>query len=139
MALNYTFSMIKPVAMKQNFAGSILGIINEHGFRIKALRMLRMTHIQAEAFYNIHREKPFFSELTDFMSSGPVIVMILEKENAVLEFRDLIGNTDPSKAAPGTIRSLFAESMAHNAVHGSDSDENAIKEAAFFFSEFDRY
>lgn len=139
MALNYTFSMIKPVAMKKNHAGSILGIINEHGFRIKALRMLRMTHIQAEAFYNIHREKPFFSELTDFMSSGPVIVMILEKDNAVVEFRELIGSTDPSKAEPGTIRSLFAESMSHNAVHGSDSDDNAIKEASFFFSEFDRF
>ena len=139
MALNYTFSMIKPVAMKKNFAGPILGVINEHGFRIKALRMIRITHVQAEAFYNIHREKPFFSELTDFMSSGPVIVMILEKENAVLDFRALIGSTNPSDAADGTIRKLFAESMTHNAVHGSDSDDNAIKEAAFFFSEFDRF
>lgn len=139
MALNYTFTMIKPVAMRKNYAGPILGIINENGFRIKALRMMKMSHIEAEAFYNIHRSKPFFSELTDFMSSGPVVVAILEKENAVLDFRALIGNTDPTRADQGTIRRAFAESMSHNAIHGSDSDENAIKEAAYFFSEFDRF
>lgn len=139
MTGNITFTMIKPVAVRDNNTGPILGMINEYGFRIEAMKMVRMSRDQAIDFYYVHHEKPFFDELVDFMSSGPVVAAILVKENAVDAFRKLIGSTDPAKAAEGTIRRLFAESLSHNAIHGSDSDENADREARFFFSEMERY
>ncbi len=139
MAGNQTFTMIKPIAVKNNYIGAILKIINEAGFRIKAMKYTRLTKKQAEEFYSVHAGKEFFERLTDFMSSGPIVAVILEKENAVDDFRKLIGATDPAKAEEGTIRKLYAESMTHNAVHGSDSDENAIIESNFFFSNTERY
>ena len=134
-----TFSIIKPNAVRTGKTGPILAMMNEGGFEIAALRMVRMTLQQAESFYEIHRGKPFFEGLIEFMTSGPVVVMILRHENAVNEFRKLIGATDPAKAEPGTIRRTFAVSVQMNAVHGSDSDENAIREANFFFSGIDRF
>ena len=134
-----TFSIIKPNAVRTGKTGPILAMINEAGFEIAALRMVKMTLNQAESFYEVHRGKPFFEGLVEFMTSGPVAVMILRHENAVDEFRKLIGATDPSKAEPGTIRKIFAVSVQMNAVHGSDSDENAIREANFFFSATDRF
>lgn len=134
-----TFSIIKPNAVRTGKTGPILAMINEGGFEIAALRMIKMTLDQAKSFYEVHREKPFFEGLVEFMSSGPVVVMILRHENAVNEFRKLIGATDPAKAEPGTIRKIFAVSVQMNAVHGSDSDENALREAGFFFSETERY
>ncbi len=134
-----TFSIIKPNAVRTGKAGPILAMINEGGFEIAALRMVRMTLRQAESFYEVHKGKSFFDDLVEFMTSGPVFVMILRHENAVNEFRKLIGATDPAKAEPGTIRKIFAVSVQMNAVHGSDSDENAIREANFFFSEIDRF
>jgi nucleoside-diphosphate kinase len=139
MTGNQTFTMIKPIAVKNNYIGPILKMINEAGFRIKAMKYTRLTKQQAEAFYAVHAGKYFFEGLTDFMSSGPIVAAILEKENAVADFRKLIGATDPAKAEEGTIRKLYAESMSHNAVHGSDSDENAIIEADFFFSKMERF
>ena len=134
-----TFSIIKPNAVRTGKTGPILAMMNEGGFEIAAMRMVRMTLQQAELFYEIHRGKPFFEGLIEFMTSGPVVVMILRHENAVNEFRKLIGATDPAKAEPGTIRKTFAVSVQMNAVHGSDSDENAIREAGFFFSGTDRF
>lgn len=131
--------MIKPIAVKNNYIGPILKMINEAGFRIKAMKFTRLTKQQAEEFYSVHAGKYFFEGLTDFMSSGPIVAAILEKENAVADFRKLIGATDPKKAEEGTIRKLYAESMSHNAVHGSDSDENAIVESDFFFSKMERF
>lgn len=131
--------MIKPIAVKNNYIGAILKMINEAGFRIKAMKYTRLTKQQAEEFYSVHAGKYFFEGLTDFMSSGPIVAAILEKENAVADFRKLIGATDPEKAEEGTIRKLYAESMSHNAVHGSDSDENAIVESDFFFSKMERF
>lgn len=139
MAGNFTFSMIKPRAVEQGKAGPILCIINEAGFRLEAIRMDQLSREQAEAFYTIHRERPFFGELVDFMTSGPIIAMILEKKNAVEDFRKLIGSTDPLKAGVGTIRQMFADSLQMNAIHGSDSDENAEREADFFFSRKERF
>ena len=139
MAGIQTFTMIKPVAVKNNKIGPILKMINEAGFRIKAMKFTHLTKQQACEFYAIHADKYFFEELTSFMSSGPIIAAILEKANAVDDFRKLIGATDPAKAEEGTIRKLYAESMSHNAVHGSDSDENAITESDFFFSEMERF
>ena len=139
MTGNQTFTMIKPIAVKNNYTGPILHMINEAGFRIKAMKFTHLTKQQAEVFYGIHADKYFFEELTSFMSSGPIVAAILEKENAVADFRKLIGATDPAKAEEGTIRKLYAESMSHNAVHGSDSDENAIIESDFFFSAMERY
>ena len=139
MSGNQTFTMIKPIAVKKNNIGPILHMINEAGFRIKAMKFTHLTKQQAMEFYTVHTGKPFFEDLTSFMSSGPIVAAILEKENAVKDFRMLIGATDPAKAAEGTIRKLFAESMSHNAVHGSDSDENAIIESDFFFSKMERY
>jgi len=136
---DFTFSIIKPNAVRTGKTGPILAMINEAGFEIAAMRMVKMTHPQAESFYSVHRGKPFFEGLVEFMTSGPVVVMILKHENAVDEFRRLIGATDPSKAEPGTIRKTFAVSVQMNAVHGSDSAENAIKEAAFFFSGIERF
>jgi nucleoside-diphosphate kinase len=114
-------------------------MINEKGFRIKAIKMTSFTRERAEAFYGIHAGKFFFEGLVDFMSSGPIVAAILEKENAIEDFRELIGNTNPEKAAEGTIRKLFAESFTANAIHGADSDENAIREGSFFFSEMEQY
>lgn len=139
MSGSQTFTMIKPVAVKKNNIGPILHMINEAGFRIKAMKFTHLTKLQAMEFYAVHNGKPFFEDLTSFMSSGPIVAAILEKENAVEDFRTLIGATDPAKAAEGTIRKLFAESMSHNAVHGSDSDENAVIEGDFFFSKMERY
>lgn len=136
---NFTFSIIKPNAVRTGKTGPILAMINEAGFEIAALKMVRMTPEQAQSFYAVHRERPFFDGLVEFMTSGPVFVMVLRHENAVEEFRKLIGATDPAKAEPGTIRKLFAVSVQMNAVHGSDSDENAEKEAGFFFSTFERF
>ncbi|HKK43057.1 MAG TPA: nucleoside-diphosphate kinase, partial [Bacteroidales bacterium] len=119
--------------------GHVLAMINEAGFRISAMRMLKMTLEQAEKFYEVHKDKPFFESLVEFMTSGPVVVMILKHNNAVEEFRKLIGSTDPAKAEPGTIRKLYAVSVQMNAVHGSDSPENARREADFFFSGTERF
>jgi nucleoside-diphosphate kinase len=130
---NTTLAIIKPDAMTAGHQGKIIDRIIEAGFHVRAARIIKMNKIQADGFYAVHTGKPFFEELTLFMSSGPCMPMVLEKENAVEEFRTLIGATDPSKAAPGTIRKDFAKNMGENAVHGSDSDENAEKEVAFFF------
>ena len=131
--------MIKPIAVKNNNIGPILKMVNEAGFRIKAMKFTQLTKKQAADFYFVHQDKDFFEELISFMSSGPIVAAILEKENAVADFRKLIGATDPAKAAEGTIRKLYAESLSHNAIHGSDSDENAIIESDFFFSKLERY
>jgi nucleoside-diphosphate kinase len=136
---NFTFSIIKPNAVRTGKAGPILAMINEAGFEIAAMKMVKMTVEQAESFYADHKGKSFFESLIEFMTSGPVFVMILKHDNAVEEFRKLIGATDPNKAEPGTIRKTFAISVQMNAVHGSDSDENAQREADFFFSTFERF
>ena len=136
---DFTFSIIKPNAVRTGKTGPILAMINEDGFEIAAMRMVRLTLPQAESFYSVHKGKPFFEGLIEFMISGPIVVMILKHENAVNEFRKLIGATDPNKAEPGTIRKTFAVSVQMNAVHGSDSDENAIREASFFFSGIERF
>ena len=134
MYSDFTFSIIKPDAVRTGKTGPILAMINESGFEIAAMRMVKMTIPQAESFYSVHKGKPFFEGLIEFMTSGPVVVMILRHENAVDQFRKLIGSTDPAKAEPGTIRKNFAVSVQMNAVHGSDSVENAILESNFFFS-----
>jgi len=139
MYKDFTFSIIKPNAVRTGKTGPILSMINEAGFEISAMRMVRMTKPQAESFYDIHRDKPFFRDLVEFMTSGPVVVLLLRHADAVEEFRKLIGPTDPSKAEEGTIRKAFAVSMQMNAVHGSDSAENAQKEANFFFSGIERF
>jgi nucleoside-diphosphate kinase len=139
MYTDYTLSIIKPDAVRTGKTGPILAMINEGGFDIAAMRMVRMTLSQAESFYSVHKERPFYESLVEFMISGPVVVMILKHENAVNEFRKLIGATDPKKAEPGTIRKTFAVSVQLNAVHGSDSVENAINEANFFFSDIERF
>ncbi|MBL7941327.1 MAG: nucleoside-diphosphate kinase [Flavobacteriales bacterium] len=134
MATNRTFTMIKPDATAAGHTGKILDKIIGDGFRIVAMKWTRLSREEAGKFYAIHRERPFFGELVDYMTSGPIVAAILEKDNAVESFRTLIGATDPQKAAEGTIRRMFASSIAANAVHGSDSDENAANEGAFFFS-----
>jgi nucleoside-diphosphate kinase len=139
MAGKLTFTMIKPTAFKNNYAGPILKMINEAGFVIKAMKLTRLTLSQAGAFYAVHKGKPFYGSLVEFMSSGPIIAAILEKENAVEDYRTLIGATNPENAAEGTIRKLYATSLQQNAVHGSDSDENAVIESDFFFSKTERY
>jgi nucleoside-diphosphate kinase len=136
---DFTFSIIKPNAVRTGKTGPILAMINEGGFEITAMRMVKLTLSQAESFYDVHKGKPFYQGLIEFMTSGPVVVMILRHENAVNEFRKLIGATDPNKAEPGTIRKTFAVSVQMNAIHGSDSDENAIREANFFFSGIERF
>ena len=134
MALQRTFSIIKPDATKRNLTGAINAIFEEAGLRIVAQRRIHMTQAQAETFYAVHSERPFFGELVEFMTRGPIIAAILEKDNAVEDFRTLIGATNPAEAAEGTIRQLYATSIGENAVHGSDSDENAAIEGAFHFS-----
>ncbi len=139
MAGNLTFTMIKPTAFKNNHAGAILKMINEAGFVIKAMKLTKLTAEQAGAFYAVHKERPFYQSLVSFMSSGPIVAAILEKENAVEDYRTLIGATNPANAAEGTIRKLFATSLEQNAVHGSDSNENANIESDFFFSKLERF
>jgi nucleoside-diphosphate kinase len=136
---NRTFTMIKPDATGKGHTGAILDQIIKAGFTVKAMKWTRLTAEQAGLFYDIHRERPFFQELVDFMISGPIVAAILEKDNAVADFRTLIGATNPANAADGTIRKLFAASVGENAVHGSDSDENAIIESDFFFSKLERF
>ena len=134
MATNRTFTMIKPDAVENGHTGAILEKINAAGFRIVAMKKIQMTKNDAETFYAIHNERPFFGELVEFMTRGPIVAAVLEKENAVEDFRTLIGATNPVEAAEGTIRQLYATSMGENAVHGSDSDENAEIESNFHFS-----
>ena len=139
MAGNITFTMIKPDAVEANNIGPILAKINQAGFRIVAMKYLKLSKDAAGKFYEVHKERPFYGELVDYMSGGPIVAAILEKNNAVADYRKLIGATDPSKAEEGTIRKLFAKSISANAVHGSDSDENAHIESDFFFSKMERF
>ena len=134
MATNRTFTMLKPDALENGQAGNIIQMILDAGFAIKAMKYTRLSEDQAKKFYEVHAERPFYGELVEYMTSGPIIAAILEKENAMADFRTLIGATDPSEAAEGTIRAKYAESKAKNAVHGSDSDENAQLEGEFHFS-----
>ena len=136
---NLTFTMVKPEAVEAGNTGAILNKIEKAGFRIVAMKKVLLSKERAGEFYAVHKERPFYGELVDYMSSGPIIAALLEKDNAVLDFRTLIGATDPSEAAEGTIRAEFAESKAKNAVHGSDSDENANIEANFHFSKDERF
>lgn len=135
----YTFTMIKPEAVESGLSGSILSKIENAGFRIVSLKKTKLSKERAGEFYSIHKERPFYSELVNYMSSGPILAAILEKDNAVLDFRKLIGSTDPSEAEEGTIRAEFAESKAKNAVHGSDSNENAKIECDFHFTDSERF
>lgn len=139
MATNRTFTMIKPDAYQAGNSGAIIKMIEEAGFRIVAAKLTRLTPERAGEFYAVHKERPFYKDLCNYMSSGPIIAMILEKENAVADFRKLIGATNPANAEPGTIRKLFAKSIEANAIHGSDSDENAAIEGAFFFSGMEQF
>ncbi|MFN7300872.1 MAG: nucleoside-diphosphate kinase [Bacteroidia bacterium] len=139
MATNRTFTMIKPDAVANGHAGKILDHIIQAGFKVVALKYTRLSEAMAGDFYGIHRERPFFNDLVSFMTSGPIYAAILEKDNAVEDFRKLIGATDPQKADAGTIRNLYAKSIDANAIHGSDSDENAAIEGNFFFSSFERF
>ena len=134
MAVERTFSILKPDATARNLTGTINAIIEKSGLRIVAQKRLRMTREQAETFYAVHRERPFFGELVTFMISGPVVVQVLEGENAIARYRDVMGATDPAKAADGTIRKLHAKSVGENSVHGSDAADTAAKEIAQFFS-----
>lgn len=136
---NRTFTMIKPDAFSKGFTGNILAMIEKAGFRIVALKKIRLSEEKAGEFYAIHKARPFYGELVEFMSSGAIVAAILEKENAVEDFRKLIGATDPAKADEGTIRKLYAENVGKNAVHGSDSDENAQIEGSFFFSGMEQW
>ena len=134
MAIERTFSIIKPDATARNLTGAINAMIEGEGLRIIAQRRTRITREQAEAFYAVHRERPFFRELVEFMTSGPVVVQVLEGENAIAKYREIMGATDPAKAAPGTIRKVYAESVGENSVHGSDAPDTAQQEIAQFFS-----
>lgn len=135
MAGNVTLAIVKPDAVASGKSGAIMAHIQKEGFTVRATRLVRLTQTQAEAFYEVHRGRPFYGELVSFMTSGPCLPMALERTDAVAQFRKVIGATDPAEAAPGTIRKLYAESKGRNAVHGSDSDENAAREIAFFFTE----
>lgn len=139
MNKSITFTMIKPDAVKNNYTGKIIDHILNSGFQIKAMKYIWLTENQAGSFYAIHKERPFYQELVSFMSSGPIVAAVLEGENAVEAFRGIIGATDPQKADKGTIRQLYAKSIEANAIHGSDSDENASIEASFFFSKFEQF
>jgi len=139
MKNDLTLTIIKPMAVKNNCTGKILNIITESGFRISAMKMMRMTREQAKAFYAVHKERPFYEDLVSFMTSGPVIVALLKKEDAVEAYRKLIGPTNPKEAEEGTIRYLCGTDIQMNAVHGSDSNENATEEANFFFSYAERF
>jgi len=139
MTGNTTFTMIKPQAVADGHMGNIIAKIIEGGFKIKALKYTMLSAEQAKKFYAVHSERPFFEGLVSFMSSGPIVAAVLEKEDAVLAYRNYIGATNPANAEAGTIRALYGTSIEANAVHGSDSDENAVIESAFFFSEFERF
>ncbi len=139
MQRNITLTMVKPDAVASNYVGGILKMINDAGFRIRAMKYTQLSYEQAALFYAVHKERPFYSDLVAFMSSGPIVAAMLEKENAVADFRELIGATNPENAAPGTIRAQYAENVQRNAVHGSDSDENAGIESDFFFSKLERF
>ncbi len=139
MSGNITFTIIKPFAVSNGHIGPILNKIHEGGFKISAMRMLWLTKGEAKIFYEVHKDRPFYMDLVEFMTSGPIVVAVLKKDNAVEDYRKLIGSTDPEKADEGTIRKEFAESLRANAVHGSDSDENAAFEASFFFSGLQRF
>jgi nucleoside-diphosphate kinase len=134
MAGNRTFTMIKPDAVENGHIGAILSMINNAGFRIVSMKMTQLTKRDAQEFYAIHNERPFFGELVEYMTSGPIVAAILEKDNAVADFRTLVGATNPAEAAEGTIRKLYAKDISANAVHGSDSDDNAAIEGAFHFA-----
>lgn len=136
---NKTFTMIKPDAVANNHIGPILAKINEAGFRIVAMKYTKLSAERAGEFYSVHKERPFYKDLVSYMSSGPLVAVILEKTNAVEDFRKLIGATDPTKAEEGTIRKLFAKSIEANAVHGSDSDDNAVMEGNFFFAGVEKF
>ncbi len=136
---NRTFTMIKPDATEKGNTGAILAKINEAGFRIAAMKMIHLSKEKAGQFYEVHKERPFYGELVEFMSRGPITAAILEKDNAVEDFRKLIGATNPAQAEDGTIRKMFAASIGENAIHGSDSDENARIEGDFFFSKLEQY
>lgn len=133
--MNRTLAIIKPDAVASGKAGKVLAHVEGAGFTIRAIKMVRLTRAQAEEFYSVHRERPFYRSLVAFMTSGPVIPIVLEAEDAVSRFRETIGATDPAAADPGTVRALYAENKERNAIHASDSDENAAREASFFFSE----
>jgi nucleoside-diphosphate kinase len=135
MSGNRTFTMIKPDAVESNNIGNITQMISDAGFTIKAMKLTQLSKDQAQEFYEVHKERPFYGELVEYMTSGPIVAAVLEKENAVADFRALIGSTDPAEAADGTIRKKYAESKGRNAVHGSDSDENAEIESNFHFNE----
>ena len=135
MAIERTFSILKPDATERNLTGAINALIEKAGLRIVAQKRVRISREQAEKFYSVHRERPFFSELVDFMISGPVVVQVLEGDNVIAKYRDVMGATDPAKAAPGTIRKTHARSIGENSVHGSDAPETALREIAQFFSE----
>jgi nucleoside-diphosphate kinase len=139
MANNITFTMIKPDAVKNGDIGNVLALFGKSGFRILGLKYLHITEDQAKQFYIIHKERPFYNELVTFMSSGPIVAAILEKDDAVEDFRKVIGSTNPADAADGTVRKLYGASIQNNAVHGSDSDENAQIESDFFFSKLERF
>ena len=139
MAGTRTFTMIKPDAVEAGSIGGILNMIAEGGFRIVAMKLTQLTVADAKKFYEVHAERPFYGELVEFMSRGPIVAAILEKDNAVEDFRTLIGATNPADAAEGTIRNKYAKSIDANAIHGSDSDENAQIEGNFFFSQFERF
>jgi nucleoside-diphosphate kinase len=139
MTGNITLTMIKPDAVEKNHIGPILKMINEAGFRIRAMKYTMLTKSQAAQFYAVHSDKGFYHDLVEFMSSGPIVAALLEKENAIADFRSLIGATNPANAEPGTVRAQFAESIQRNAIHGSDSDTNAVTESDFFFSKLERF
>jgi len=139
MTGNITFTMIKPTAISKGFVGKIIDQITAGGFNIKAMKYTRLSKEEAQKFYAVHKDRPFYDGLTTFMSSGPIVAAILEKDNAVQSYRDFIGATNPADAEEGTIRKLYGTSIEANAVHGSDSDENALMESGFFFSDRERY
>ena len=134
MALEQTFAIVKPDAVASGHTGQILSMIEHAGFRVRGLKMLRLSKLQGEAFYEVHRERPFYGGLVQFMTEGPVVVMVLERDNAIKHWRELMGATNPEKAAEGTIRKKFATSVERNSVHGSDAPETALVEIQFFFS-----
>lgn len=139
MTGNFTFTIIKPCAVKAGYTGKILEEILEKGFDLVSMRFIQLKESEAKLFYAVHEDRPFFRNLVDFIISGPIVVAILSKQNAVADFRELIGKTNPADAAEGTLRRKYGQSLNHNAVHGSDSDENASMEASMFFSVLDRY
>jgi nucleoside-diphosphate kinase len=139
MANNITFTMIKPDAVKAGNIGNILALIGKNGFKILGLKYLQITEDQAKNFYLVHKERPFYNDLVSFMSSGPIVAAVLQKDNAVEDFRKVIGSTNPADAVDGTVRKLYGASIQNNAVHGSDSDENAQIESDFFFSKLERF